>query len=75
MMQVIKALTEILFWLCIFVSPFITALIIALIVFGETGSYTWPFTIIACGILAGILFAERVRRSTGCSNFIARLFR
>lgn len=72
-MKVIRVCVERIFWLSIFLSPFITGLLIALCLFVD-GYTLLAYSIIGISAICGIMFAENVRKRYGCSSFMSQLF-
>ena len=75
-MKLLKFIVEAIFWIQIFLCP---AGIIGFIGFVIYKNYpqVWGIVVfvgLLFGIALGIYFAERIRRTTGCSTFMARLF-
>lgn len=72
-MKIFKICIERVFWLSIFLSPFITGLLVALALFVD-GYTLLAYAILGIAAISGILFAENVRKRYGCSHFMSELF-
>ena len=74
MNKLFHAIVEIIFWIAIFSSPLLIGLALAFILYLNAPKLAWlSIGIAGLGVLAGILFAERVRRKYGCTNYMSRL--
>jgi hypothetical protein len=74
MSKFFQTLFEIICWILIFISPLLILFIIAAIIYFNNTANQWlPITIISIGVILGILFAERIRRKYGTTNFMGSL--
>ena len=75
MKKVFDLLIESIFWLAIFASPFLVSFAIGTIIYISNESLLWlSIAILVIGFIAGIFFAEKIRRKHGCENYISKLF-
>lgn len=75
-MKVLKFIIEGIFWIMIFLSPFILFAIAAGIMYLKTKNlFYFPFGFLVVGAGVGILVAEKIRRKYGCSTFMGKLLR
>ena len=66
---------ELIFWVLTFLSPVSGFGIIAGILYSAFDiSFEVVLVILAIGSVFGILFAERIRRKHGCTNYWSRIF-
>ena len=70
--RTIRNITEGIFWLTIFLSPFLAGVIAAIAL------YLYSYGVIAIivvsiGAILGVLLAEKIRRKYGCSTYMGRL--
>ncbi len=74
MLRFIEWISETLFWIRIFLSPFVGFSIIAFIVHQSDNSLL-PISVflVIAGIISGIAFAEWARKKYGCSTYISGL--
>jgi hypothetical protein len=72
-MRFLEILVEALSWLAIFIAPTMIGLVIGVYLYFKTGNYTLTLIPAVIGVVTGVLFAERIRRKYGCSNFFGRL--
>jgi len=74
-MKFLETLVELFNWCLIFISPVLifgfTGFVIYYNFNGNTGIISF-IGLSAFGIVLGIYFAEKIRRSVGCSNFMTR---
>jgi len=74
-MKLLEALTEFFSWLQIFLCPTILLGIAGIILYhnidGNAGVVCFTASL-AAGIALGIYFAERIRRTIGCTTFMSR---
>ena len=74
MQKIFHTIVELVYWLAIFLSPFLFGVVAALIIYIENTSLLWLSIVIgAVGTLVGIIFAERTRRKYGCASYMARI--
>lgn len=76
-MKFVKFITEALFWLNIFIVPVLVSLIsgYALYYFAATQwALACSVILVIAGVVSGILWAERVRKTVGCSVYVNRIF-
>lgn len=72
-MKVVKDCVEGVFWLFIFLSPFITGGLISLFLIVD-GYQIAALLVLLLSIVGGILLAEWIRRHHGCAKFVGHLF-
>ena len=74
MLKVVAFLVEVGFWLRVFASPFLLFGVGAgLVAIYDEKLKGLSIFILILGGIAGIVFAEYVRRKYGCSNYFSRL--
>ena len=66
---------EFLFWLKYVVGPFVLGLIGGVFLGAYLDSWVVFFIFASLGLIAGVVFAEWVRRKHGCSNFFSKVDR
>lgn len=74
-MKLLSTLIEILFWLLLCLCPILIFGLISAIVYSAVHSKELSIGIGVLGIIAGILFAEKIRKNYGASHFYGRLLR
>ena len=75
MHKIFNALIEVFYWLTLFGCPFLITGVIALVIYIKNEDLLWlSIIIISIGTLAGILFAERIRKKYGCSDYVGKIF-
>jgi len=74
-MKLFEWLVRLIFWLQAFIAPLLLFGVIAIIIYVKTERGLIPILTIGVGILAGIFFAEYVRRKYGLENFFGRIYR
>lgn len=70
--KLIRVVVEIIFWIAIFLSPFLIFGIIAFILFLNDYKILAIISTLS-GLAVGIYFAESIRRKYGCSAYMGRL--
>lgn len=74
MFRFIEWISETLFWIRIFLSPFVGFGIIAFIVYLYNDALILlSILLLVVGTIAGIVYAEWARKKYGCSNYISGL--
>lgn len=74
MQRVLKFLTESVFWIQVFISPFILFSIVGVVVYVYQPKLLWlSALLLLLGIVVGIIWAERVRKRAGTSRYIGRI--
>jgi hypothetical protein len=71
-LPILKNIVEGIFWVTIFLSPFLIGTIIAFILYLH-GYKILAAVAISIGTISGVVLAEKIRRKYGCSTFMARL--
>lgn len=65
---------EAVYWIQLFLAPFIPFSIIGVIIYFNNTNYGWLcIVLIILGGVLGIILAERIRRKYGTSNYIGRI--
>jgi hypothetical protein len=74
MLRVLKFFIESVFWLQIFLCPFLAGGIIAFLLYSSQQDL-WPVSIffVLTGFVFGIILAERIRKKYGCSRYLSRI--
>lgn len=75
MFTLLSILIEVIFWILLFLCPFLIFGIISSIIYFKFDNMILAVIIGNIGILSGIIFAEKIRRKYGTSNFFGRLLR
>jgi hypothetical protein len=76
-MRIIAFLIEVFSWLKIVASPLLIAAIIAIIIYlnvPETIGLALSISILLLGLIVGIIWATRVWKKQGTTNFLARIY-
>jgi hypothetical protein len=74
MLKIVRFFIEAFFWVAAFLSPALVSVIIAVVInISNPEIITLPIFIMVIGAVAGVIFAEYVRRKYGCSTFFGRL--
>ena len=75
-MKILKFIIESIFWVIIFLSPFLVFAIAAGIMYLKTKNlFYYPIGLLIIGAGVGIIVAEKIRRKYGCSTYMGRLLR
>ena len=75
MIKFLKFVTNCYYWIQVFAAPFLIFGIIALIIFSYFQKYEIvAYILLGVGIIAGIFFAEYVRRKHGYDVFFSKVF-
>jgi hypothetical protein len=75
MKKVFDMLTELIFWIAIFASPFLLSVAIGTLICISNESLLWlSIIIVTIGFFAGLFLAERIRKKYGCSNYMSKIF-
>lgn len=75
MPKLFDAFVESMYWLKNFLSPVLVGAFIGLIIYIKNEDLLWLSIVIASiGLIAGVLFAERIRKKYGSSGFMSKLF-
>ena len=75
MIRIIKFIVHLFNWIQAFAAPFLACSIIAVIVYSNnTKNEILAWIIFGIGVIAGIVFAEYVRRKYGFNVFFSRVF-
>ncbi len=75
-MKVLAFLAELFYWFNIFLCPVLIMGTAAYIVYKNYPSnpgFILSVTIASLGVITGIYFAERIRRTIGCATFMTRI--
>jgi ACR3 family arsenite efflux pump ArsB len=68
-------LFEIIYWIKIFLSPFIIFLFIALAIYFSNEELLWISVILLIiGLTLGIIYAERIRKKHGTTQYMGRIY-
>jgi hypothetical protein len=74
MKRFFDAFVELVFWIAVFASPFLLSVAIGAIIYFTHEKLLWlSIVIFLMGIIAGVFFAERIRKKYGCARYIARI--
>ncbi|MBS1585295.1 MAG: hypothetical protein JSS82_07065 [Bacteroidetes bacterium] len=76
-MKAITFIVECLYWLNIFIVPTCLLTLLGYAGYYYIGEFPGMVCLVAfaiTGIISGILWAERVRKTVGCSNYVNRIF-
>jgi len=76
-MRIIAFLIEVFSWLKIVASPLLIAAIIAIIIYlnvPETIGLALSISILLLGLIVGVIWATRVWKKQGTTNFLARIY-
>lgn len=67
-------LVELIYWIRIFLSPFLVAAFLAACFYMYNERFLWlAFLLLVTGALVGGILAERVRRKYGTTNYVAKI--
>lgn len=67
-------LVELIYWIKIFLSPFLTLNAIGFVVYLSDKHFLWISVLLGLiGTILGVFWAERVRRRTGTAQFMAKI--
>lgn len=70
MLKLLAWFIEAVFWFLLFLAPVLGAAFVALICVAQFGlEMQFALAIVGCGMVAGVLFAEKVRKKHGCSTY------
>jgi membrane protein YdbS with pleckstrin-like domain len=73
-MSLMDRVMEIIYWIQIFLSPFLISIIVAVIAyFNIPDNYWLPIGILITGASVGIILAERIRRKYGTTTYMGRI--
>ena len=78
-MRLIRFIVEVVFWIQITITPVLVFGLGIFIFFtfkrvdNLHGLWIYILPILAVGLSIGVYFAERIRRTVGCANFMGRL--
>lgn len=68
-------LFEIIYWIKIFLSPFIIFLFIALAIYFSNEELLWISVLLSIiGLVLGIVYAERIRKKHGTTQYMGRIY-
>lgn len=73
-----NTLIELISWLRIFLSPVLFSIAGAAFIWFNTSSYVlkaFAVLLLLAGVIAGVYFAERVRRKKGTHHFMSEIYR
>jgi hypothetical protein len=74
MLKIVRFFVEAIFWVAAFLSPALLGVIVAVAInLSNPELISLPIFIMATGAIAGVIFAEWVRRKHGCSNYFGQL--
>lgn len=66
---------EIIYWLKIFLSPFLFFNVIGIAFFLRNKDFLWLWIILgSIGLILGVIWAERVRRQKGTTQFMGEIY-
>ena len=75
MKKVFDILTELIFWIAVFASPFLLGVVIGTLIYIPNESLLWlSIIIVAIGFFTGLFIAEKIRKKYGCSNYMSKIF-
>lgn len=73
--EIMNKLFELIFWLKIFLSPFVLSNVIGFIIYLSDHNLWWIWLALgALGSVLGIYWAEHVRKKQGTTEFMAQVF-
>jgi uncharacterized membrane protein YfcA len=65
---------EVIYWIQIFLAPFLPLSIIGVIIYFNNVNYSWLcIVLIIIGAVLGIILAERIRRKYGTTTYMGRI--
>lgn len=68
-------LFEIIYWIKIFLSPFIIFLFIALAIYFSNEELLWISVLLSIiGLALGIVYAERIRKKHGTTQYMGKIY-
>ncbi|WP_447636183.1 hypothetical protein [Flavobacterium microcysteis] len=68
-------LFEIIYWVKIFLSPFIIFLFIALAIYFSNEELLWISVLLSIiGLVLGIVYAEKIRKKHGTTQYMGRIY-
>ncbi|TPD69788.1 SoxR reducing system RseC family protein [Flavobacterium microcysteis] len=68
-------LFEIIYWVKIFLSPFIIFLFIALAIYFSNEELLWISILLSIiGLVLGIVYAERIRKKHGTTQYMGKIY-
>ena len=74
MYKVFSFIIELIYWVLIFLSPFLISAVISCIIYFTNENLLWlSILILTSGFIFGVIYAERIRKKYGCSKFMGRI--
>jgi hypothetical protein len=68
-------LLELIYWIKIFLSPFLILVAIGWVVYVYDQNFLWISVLLGItGTILGVFWAERVRRRTGTAQYMAKIY-